>query len=584
MGATFPPAIAAAFLSVVCLSLGEQQPAQGQRGGSQDGGEITGTVLVREGQQERPVPRALVAIPALSGGAAAQTVTDNDGRFRFYGLRAGSYRMRADRPGLLPTWIGQETGAADPGVPIALTADNSVDVTLHMTRPAVLAGAIRDPAGRGLADVGLRLFTIRRPGVLARATMTVLTETTTDDRGAYRFSGLPAGRYIVVAMPKQALRVRAWRSQDLDAVFSGDSGRLPLLPPEARLMGYASWASGGPTRDGDFNTIVVEAGEERNGIDGVLLMAPLAQVSGRVLLPEGALTRADLALRRMGELLSDMPGTPVPVVSENGRFQISGLPPGSYSIRAQAAVTDRNGRSTDFWGDTAFDLAGRDLGDVSIDLAAGATLVGSFTKQGKVSTPMTGTSLALVPVDGDFAASRTVRTAEFTSDRAFLFRNVPKGRYFLRCQNTVDGRWYLHTASQNGTDLTTTPIEVFDSNPTPPPVSVTLTTEPTRLGGLVVTGDGLPTSTAGVLAFSTDRSTWRAGSGRISPVVQPSHDGSYSILGLPEGDYFVVALPTARFAAGIGIAELADLAQDARRVHLMEFAATRSDLTLPIRK
>jgi hypothetical protein len=94
----------------------------------------------------------------------------------------------------------------------------------------------------------------------------------------------------------------------------------------------------------------------------------------------------------------------------------------------------------------------------------------------------------------------------------------------------------------DGRDISETPFDLgmTDVNN----VVVTFTDRPTKVAGSAVTGDGNPDGDAIVIAFPVDQAAW-SDVGVNSRRVRSTHaarDGSYTIAGLPPGEYCVVAI------------------------------------------
>jgi hypothetical protein len=70
---------------------------------------------------------------------------------------------------------------------------------------------------------------------------------------------------------------------------------------------------------------------------------------------------------------------------------------------------------------------------------------------------------------------------------------------------------------------------------------ITFTDRHTSLSGVLQNQSGTPASEYFVVAFSTDRATWRPDARRTKSV-RPASDGRYEFRDLPPGEYFLAAL------------------------------------------
>ncbi|MFP4031440.1 MAG: SdrD B-like domain-containing protein [Desulfococcaceae bacterium] len=144
---------------------------------------------------------------AAGTGVLAETVTDADGRYLFFGLTPGAYQVEFARP---PGYVFAPQGQTGPGrdsnpdpdtgrtnaslSPGAAVLD--VDAGLIPTRRIVLGDFVwRDGNGNGLPDPGEGLGGVRV--VLTDGAGAVIAETVTDEAGGYRFPDLPPGDYGV---------------------------------------------------------------------------------------------------------------------------------------------------------------------------------------------------------------------------------------------------------------------------------------------------------------------------------------------------------------------------------------------------
>lgn len=136
--------------------------------------------------------------------ALAQTTTDSEGRYRLFGLAAGTYQVAALAPNYAaveptsPSAFGPTLGASK-NIVLA-TAENVEDIDIKLVRGGVINGRVKDADGKPVVEQRVALAPVDENGAPARTTGPLPFNSQmyqTDDRGVYRIYGLPAGHYKV---------------------------------------------------------------------------------------------------------------------------------------------------------------------------------------------------------------------------------------------------------------------------------------------------------------------------------------------------------------------------------------------------
>jgi hypothetical protein len=299
-------------------------------------GEIAGVVLSADADP-RPVRRVVVSI-AGDMAEPRSVITDESGRFTFSRLPAGNFTIAGRKVTYLPVQFGA-TRPGGAGTAISLTAGEKRQISLTIFRGVVLAGTVRDDTGAPLADIPVAAVDVRvRPG---NAPVQAPESVTTDDRGMFRFYGLPPGEYVVAAAPAPPGTgvIGARSAADLDALFSLLSdrqrqslpaGRAAPAPPPALSIGYAPIYFPGTPVFSEASRVRAVAGDEKAGLNFVVTPIGVASIHGTVTGQTPSLSSVVLAIIPGAPRLSNMPGT----------FGITSTPPddkGSSRGRAVAA-------------------------------------------------------------------------------------------------------------------------------------------------------------------------------------------------------------------------------------------------------
>lgn len=144
------------------------------------------SISVRVHDGTEPLEGALVSLHGLEGQKKVDSVTRQDGSADFRGLAPGRYRLSAAKSGFEPHSDNDET----------VTAFGSCQESGITLRPRNnLNGLLVGDGGEPIPDVEMHLFQTdpeEEPAV-------PISVSVTDERGAFRFEGVPSGRYRLAA-------------------------------------------------------------------------------------------------------------------------------------------------------------------------------------------------------------------------------------------------------------------------------------------------------------------------------------------------------------------------------------------------
>ncbi|MEV0275902.1 MFS transporter [Streptomyces sp. NPDC050610] len=139
-------------------------------------GRLAGTVLTVDGS---PAPAALVTLTDAYGEIVATTRSDRDGGYVLPELAAGEYTLAAGAPGFRPA-----------ALPVTLQPSRETRQDIELAGGAMLRGTVRAGGGRLVEEARVTLLD---------AAGNVVGAATTGGDGVFRFIGLPAGDYTVIA-------------------------------------------------------------------------------------------------------------------------------------------------------------------------------------------------------------------------------------------------------------------------------------------------------------------------------------------------------------------------------------------------
>ena len=581
--------------SIVMLLAAFAQPAPPATG------TLSGVVLT-DTATPAPVRRATVR---LSGaGATARLVgTDDEGKFLFDALPAGSFTLSAAKPGYVTTFHGSTRPGVGPGVLVAVQPGRRTEVTLKILPGSAISGIVTDGVGRPAATITVAAIAVRAgraPGAPARAT--------TDDRGVYRIYGLAPGEYLVSAVPKLTLPAMRGASPEIVATtdedvrwarraseigIAGAAAASATSPPaRPRAVTYAPVYYPTTTDAAGAAPVPLAVGEERSGIDIALRIVPMSRIAGSIVDSGGQpVTTGSVSLhpRRREQpsaadvLVSSGAVTlPRATVTPAG-FSFAGVAPGEYTLLARNVAPQRGAPPPQegvLWNVTDVTVdGGVDQTDLLLHLSAGAKLTGSIVferttqpaptdvKAFEVSLAASGTPL------GPASTPRGVVDPSGT----FRFSSVAPGLYVLKATPPAQlaARWALKSAGTKDRDLSDGRFELRPGMELDA-IAITFTDRPAGIAGRLVDAGGAAARYS-VVVFPVDRSLWLPETRRIR-ATPPASDGSFAVTGLPPGEYGLAA------AEDVDTGDLADpafltrLLGSAYRFTLAEGETKKQDL------
>ena len=456
---------------------------------SSGGYRIAGVVVNAVGGQ--PVAGAHVTLaPVARHDQQASAVTGDDGRFAFTGLPAGKYELAGQRRGLLPWSYGQHADRA--GAIVTGAGQDTENVVLRLPPPAIVSGKVVDDAGEPVAQALVELIGSRI--IDGRRRLTAVSSKRTDDTGEYRFSALPAGSYYLVVSGVP------WYTKFNETL--GDSAPRGMTHAGYGIRYYPDAADPGAAEP-----LVLKAGQEA-AANFTLLSVPA--VSVQVHCEPGESLTKQYTLTAGG-----FPGNPVRIRqgSETGDlYNLWGVPPGHYTLRAEAADARRN-----WYGTSEFDVATADT-EVSVTLHEAATLSGSVVLEGGGSLP----PQASVLLHDETGRSQSL---EIGAGGRFSTPAIPPGRYRVSLGGADD--YYLKNWTAEGGRREGEMLGISAG------ATVRLTLAAARGAGRIagtVYRDGRPFP--GALVVLTP----------ATAAIESNSDGSYEFHALPVGEYEVFAV------------------------------------------
>ncbi len=313
------PLLAAVVLAVLPLAAQQPRLPASAPPAAQQPGSVEGTVL--NAITGEPVGKAQVTLvqPGPGRQGPLEAASAPDGTFAITGVPAGQYRLAAEKVGFVRGAYGSR-GISRTGAPVAVAAGQRVTgLQVRLTPQGVMTGRVLDEDGDPVLYAQVQA--LRYSYVQGTRRLMPASSAMTNDLGEFRLHSLEAGRYFLTASHRMRGR------------FGGRSGSGA---PGDTNESYAPTYYPGTTDPATAATIQVTPGGTVRDLDVRLLKTPTFRISGRVVNPSAARPqrRAQVALvpRSSGGFLGgrNMAAAQPP----DGRFEISGVSPGSYLLSA----------------------------------------------------------------------------------------------------------------------------------------------------------------------------------------------------------------------------------------------------------
>ena len=483
-----------------------------------------------------PLRRAQIRVTAGEIRVMRSATTDADGRYEVAGLPAGRYAIFVARNGFVSLQFGQQR-PFEPGRPLDVAEAQVHDrIDFALPRGGVIAGRVTDELGEPVA--GVRMTALRHRYMpngerqLMPSNPGGMFNMVTNDLGEFRVFGLMPGAYLLSADPD-------------DGGFMSIQGGV--MPPgtatSGEVDGYATTYYPGTVNADEAQPITVGIAETATATFA-LSTARLAQVSGVVRNSAGApLSGARVMLRARNGFGGFSRGGPP--VGPDGRFTITGVPPGDYSIDVMPSPMDIRSGAPELGesGSLPITVAGSDITDAIVTTSPGATITGQVIFKG-ASTSIRPDRVMLQSADPRSFVRIGPNDGAIDANGRFQLRGA-SGRVLFRTmqRNPAEGPgWTLNSVTFNGVDITDTPLDlaaVDDASG----IEIVVTDTFTTISGTAVNAQRSPVKDYVVVIFP-DRLKEGAVPMRFIRSVRPDQEGRYQVRGLPAGEYLAVAVPT----------------------------------------
>jgi carboxypeptidase family protein len=484
--------------------------------------------------------------------SSAVTTTDARGRFSLELLDDGEYQVEASKVAHVAADVPRSSAPAS-RQRVRVIGGVAADVRLALSNGGVISGTIVDSAGEPLQGAHVRALQLRRENDQWVASATGW-ERATDEQGRYRLFGLPSGSYVLAV--------------SIDGEASGND--------RAQHRGFAPTYFPGTTSIESAQTLRVQSGAELAALDLTIAPTFTARVSGRAfdVAGEPLVGRVQLTISRHTSSITAEPITTR--VDTDGTFELTGAAPGTYVL--QAIGEAGFGRAPQF-GVASVVIEDRDPAPVDVHASPGTTLEGRFIVEGVDDPPRRALAIHASSADLD----RGPRTGRGPDGLAVH----DDGRFYLTglygpmrfSATSLPPAWYLKSVKIAGNDVTDTSFDFGSSAQTLSDAEILLSTEGATITGTATDGTNTRASNFVAVAFSTSRDAWFNGSRQVKQR-SSEPNGSFTLEGMPPGEYFVAAVDRLEPGTWLTTDNLDALVPWAARVTLVEGQVLSTDLRL----
>lgn len=454
----------------------------------------------------------LLMVMGENGGREVSGLTDNNGVFEIKNVPAGTYYAYVNAPGIVsPLAYADFSKLNDEGLTkgvegfpaIVVGGGVDVDVQIPARRGGAVSGRIMyadgDPA------IGVKVEILRKvedkfvpviPNFANIFSMMGGGGFQTDDRGMFRFSGLPGGEYIVKITENVAHddgKPGGYRSFE-DTVFGGSS-LLTLFYPDALETAKAQ-------------PITIVVGQETPEISMFIPERALFNAGGRIIngKDKSPVKNATVTFVKTGNdslsLFDNFGRRQLSVTSDaRGNWKIKELPKGIYTLTIEPGhssyedggqMGNMNSMSMNTMRNSNWQANGappkprltkktqeitvddRDLSEIVVELGYGATVSGTVKTENNQPMPPSITVTALqenseegssASID-NYGAGYAANSANFANaapraipEHDFKMEGVATGKTFFWAHSSVED-FYVKSAIYNGIDLLTVPLDL----------------------------------------------------------------------------------------------------------------------------
>ncbi len=529
----------------------------------------------------RAVRRAgLMLLPAkgLAGGGSGRDnagLTNERGEFEIRNVAEGRYFVSINAPGIVTPFSSLtnlekiEAGQKNPDMAdvardfqeVVVNGVTDVDIIVAARRGAAISGRIMYADGD--AAIGVRVEILRKKQGQYSAVMPNITEIfgamfgasgglKTDDRGAFRIAGLPAGEYTVRVVENVSHNDQT-RGRDNEMMM------LTGFNPTSLVSTYYP-----NTNDvTKAEAVKIELGQESPEINITIPERMLHTISGIAVnkTTKQPLKDARVSIKsddNVNSLFGNLQefGTKNQT-DEQGRWIFKDLPAGKYTVTVQPpynyeGMDAKNPQKPKLpkLAQTQKEIVieDKDLTDLILELGYGATVSGTISFDGQQILPQTLTVTATE--ENEKFSELAYVYAQYSEDGKpqarktadFKIEGIPNGKIYINLSGrrgfneTEDPEFYVKSILVGGKDFSFAALDAKDGEEIKN-VQIVLSKDVGKIKGKVARADKSTVTGAQISFIPTEQTKWNNSAAVL--YASTDSDGAFETSGAP-GEYFVV--------------------------------------------
>jgi hypothetical protein len=537
----------------------------------------------------RPVKRASLMLTKMdSGPGEAATITDGNGEFVIRNVKAGTYYAMVNAPGVVsPIAFLDFTRLRDNESQAFEEAQANFDKImvdgvneLTIQIPARRGGAV---SGRVIYDngdpaIGVRIEVMRKANgkytsmlpsfssLVGMFSGAIGSGGQTDDRGIYRFTGLPAGDYIIKVSES------AKHTDNEDKTLGPGSAIISMLFGSSSFLTFYYPNTSDLKEAQPLNVVL---GQELSEINLTIPDKGLFGLSGKVVAMKDKkpVAKAKVFLSKKGEEMGSLFGLigremNTAITDDEGNWRFKELPKGDYSVTVEPNNNNREYQEDDYDGDYPANsvkpktppkpkfaksfkdttIDDKNVEDVIIELGYGGVVSGSATTENNKEMPrsvfiqalgekeevLAAASLWNEKREGNANSNVSLGPVKINND--FTLENITAGKINLKFR-TNDESYYVKSARSGMVDLLTTPVDIKEGQVLSG-IKVVLANDVGTLKGRVIDDKDRPATGISLMLVPTDTSKRTPNFFRN---VRSDTEGRFEVK-LPPGEYAILFL------------------------------------------